>query len=183
MESPLAYDRLARGMKFIRLFHIIMLLCDNALLPVAKLYRISSKERPGRSSKSQPSRGGGHSRGRSFTNLLFWGRSIHVVDKQTQSLPIVVSRHINPKYEETGNTGQRESIKKPYEKEKITKQYKGKGYKTISILSSSSISISLHSGVVSAISCSETSLSNGFKSGSLKIDNYSWNISKLAWHD
>ena len=49
-----------------------------------------------------------------------------------------------------------------------------KGYKTMSISSTSSISTSLHSGVASTISCSETSLSNGFKSGSLIIHNCPW---------
>ena len=86
-----------------------------------------------------------------------------------------MNTHINVTYEEIVNTRKRETVKKPYENEKVSKQYKGKGYKTISILSSSSISISLHSGVVSAISCFETGLSNGFKSRSLKIDNCSWN--------
>ena len=83
------------------------------------------------------------------------------------------------------NTRKRESVKKPYEHEKVTKQYKGDGYKTISISSissSSSMSVRLHYGVASAISCKDTNLSDGFKSDSLKIDNCSWNISKPVWH-
>ena len=41
--------------------------------------------------------------------------------------------------------------------------------------------MSLDSGVASAISWSEASLSNGFTSGSLKLDNCSLNMSRLAW--
>ena len=48
-------------------------------------------------------------------------------------------------------------------------QNEGKDYKTMLISSFSSLSTSLHSDVASKISCFETSLSNGFKSGSLKI--------------
>ena len=83
------------------------------------------------------------------------------------------------------NTRKRESVKKRDENEKVTKQYKGDGYKTISISSissSSSMSVRLYYGVASAISCNETNLSDGFKSDSLKIDNCSWNISKPVWH-
>ena len=100
---------------------------------------------------------------------------------QTQSSPAVVGRHINATYEEVGNTKKRESVRKPYENGKLTKQYTGKGHKKNINFSSSSISISLDSGVASAISCSEASLSNGFKSGSLKIDNCSLNMSRPAW--
>ena len=51
----------------------------------------------------------------------------------------------------------------------------------ISILSSASISVSLDSGVASAISSSETSVSNGFKTDSLKIDNCYLNMSRPVW--
>ena len=84
-----------------------------------------------------------------------------------------MSGNISATYNEIRNTRKRESVKK-YESEKIAEQYEGKGYKTISISSSTSISISLQSVVASAISCSETSLSNGFKTGSLKIDYCPW---------
>ena len=49
-------------------------------------YRISSKERPGRSFKNQLARGGAQSRGRSFEGgarlkfRVFWGRSFYFVD-------------------------------------------------------------------------------------------------------
>ena len=49
-------------------------------------YRISSKERPGRSFKNQLARGGAQSRGRSFEGGAhlkfrdFWGRSFYFVD-------------------------------------------------------------------------------------------------------
>ena len=96
-----------------------------------RVYRISSKEHPGRSFKSQPSRGGGHSRGRSFTNMLLWGWSFDFVDIQTQFFPIVMvmGRYINTTYEEIGNTRKRELVRKPYENEKLRKHYNGKGYK------------------------------------------------------
>ena len=74
--------------------------------------------------------------------------SFHVIYIQTQYFPIIVSRHINATYDEIENTWKRESVKKPYENEKVTKQYKGKGHKTMSISSSSSISVSLHSDYV-----------------------------------
>ena len=49
-------------------------------------YRISSKERPGRSFKNQLARGGAQSRGHSFEGgahlkfRVFWGRSFYFVD-------------------------------------------------------------------------------------------------------
>ena len=64
---------------------------------------------------------------------------------QTQSFPIVVSKHTNATHEEAENTRKRETVKKPLENEKVTKQHNGKDYKKISISFSSSISISLHS--------------------------------------
>ena len=63
---------------------------------------------------------------------------------------------------------------KLYDNGKVAEQYTRKGCKEISVASSLSISVRLHSGVASALSGSETSLSNGLKSGSLKIDNWSW---------
>ena len=56
-----------------------------------------------------------------------------------------MSRHINAVYEEIGKARKREHVKKPYENEKVIKLHNGKGCKTISIKSSSSISISLRS--------------------------------------
>ena len=44
----------------------------------------------------------------------------------------------------------------------------------MSILSSSSISIRLHSGTASAIPCSEGSLSKRFKPGSVRSDKCPW---------
>ena len=88
-------------------------------------------------------------RGRSFANLRFisFASLFYFVDKGTQSFTIVVSKH-------TAQTGHmkkqdiqgKERVKKPYENQKVTKQYKGKDYKTISI-SFSSVSISLHSEI------------------------------------
>ena len=92
---------------------------------------MSSKEHSGCSSKIQPSSGGGHSRGRSYEGgahlqiCFFRGCSYDFIDLQTQS----VVRHINATYEEIGNTRKRESFRKPCKNEKLTKQYKGKGYK------------------------------------------------------
>ena len=48
------------------------------------------------------------------------GCLFHLVDIQTQSFPTVVSR-------------KRESVKKPYENGKVSKQYEGNVYKTMSI--------------------------------------------------
>ena len=59
-------------------------------------------------------------------------------------------------------------------KMKVAKQNKGKGYKKCKFGPLLSMSTGLHSGVASTISCSDTSLSNVFRSGSLKIDNCSW---------
>ena len=117
-------------------------------------YRISSKEL----------------RGAHLQIYLFPGEgSFHFVYIQTQSFQIVMSRRINATYDEIGNAKKRESVKKPYEHGKVAKQYQGKDYKTMLISCAWSISISLHSGAASTISCCETSLSNGFKSGSLEI--------------
>lgn len=82
-----------------------------------------------------------------YRSASLGGRSFHFADMQTQSFPTVVSRNINVTYDEIGDTKKRESVKKPYEDEKVAKQYKGKGCKTVFISPSSLISFSLHSGV------------------------------------
>ena len=81
-------------------------------------YRISSKERPGAHLKVSL-RGEAAIRGGAHLQLCFFGGcSFDFVDIQTQSFPIVVSRHINATYEEIGNTRKMESVRKPYENEK-----------------------------------------------------------------
>ena len=99
-------------------------------------YHISLKEYLGCSFKSQSSRRGNHFR-RVFSYKsasLGVVCSFHFVDIQTQFFPTVVSRHINATYDEIGNTRKMESVKKPYENGKVTKQYKREDYKTISVL-------------------------------------------------
>ena len=110
-------------------------------------YRTSLKECPGALLKFSLPGEADIRGGCLFTNLLLGGRLFHFVDIQTQSFPIDVSTHINATYDETGNRRKWESVKKLYQNGKVEKQYKEKGYKTMSILSHSSISISLQSGV------------------------------------
>ena len=62
-----------------------------------------SKERPGRSFKSQSLRGVAHSRevlNYKFASLGGWGHSLHFIHTQIQAFPIVVSRHIDATYKE-----------------------------------------------------------------------------------
>ena len=84
-----------------------------------------------------------------------------------------MGRHINATNEEIGNTRKRESVRKPLKLKNLQSNIKERVTRKISMSSSLSISISFDSGVASAISCSETNLSNGFKSDLLKIDNCS----------
>ena len=112
---------------------------------------------------------------------FFGGRSFDFVDIQIQSFPIVVGRHINATYEDIGNTRKGNLSENHMKMKSLQSNIQERVTRKISILSSLLISISLDSGVASVISCSETSPSNGFKSGSLKIDNCSLDMSRLAW--